>query len=73
MPDDPQCLRAIREINPKARAILSTGHGRDGRAQQILDRGRLEFILPHVLREPELAVPPVNISPPTQQELLQKL
>ena len=34
----------IREINPHARALLSSGYGLDGRVTDILDRGCSGFI-----------------------------
>lgn len=38
-----ECFRALKEINPDVRAVLSTGYGRDGAAQEILDEGMVGF------------------------------
>ena len=35
---------ALRKINPKIKAILSSGHSLDGEAQKILDEGMLDFL-----------------------------
>ena len=39
-----ECFRALREMNPALRAILSTGYGLNVAAQEILDEGMLGFI-----------------------------
>lgn len=39
-----ECFRAIRELNPEARAILSSGYSREGAVQEILDEGMLGFV-----------------------------
>lgn len=39
-----ECFRALKEINPDVRAVLSTGFSRDGAAQEILDEGLVDFI-----------------------------
>jgi PAS domain S-box-containing protein len=38
-----ECFRAFRAINPGIRAILATGYGRDGAAQEIMDEGMVGF------------------------------
>ena len=42
--DGRECFRAMRQVNPHVKAILSSGYGQDGRAQQILDDGILCFV-----------------------------
>ncbi|NQT53117.1 response regulator [bacterium] len=42
--DGRECFRAMRQVNPHVRAILSSGYGQDGRAQEILDDGILCFV-----------------------------
>lgn len=37
------CFRALREMNPSVKAILSTGFSCDGTVQEILDEGMLGF------------------------------
>lgn len=37
------CFRALRALNPDIRAILATGYGRDGAAQEIIDEGMVGF------------------------------
>lgn len=37
--DGRECFARFRAINPGIKAILSTGYGRDGRAQDILTDG----------------------------------
>lgn len=39
-----ECFRRLRELRPDLRAILSTGYGRDGAAQEILDEGMVGFV-----------------------------
>lgn len=39
-----ECFRAIRELNPEARAILSSGYSREGAVQEILNEGMLGFV-----------------------------
>jgi CheY-like chemotaxis protein len=34
----------LKELNPKIKAILSTGYSRDGKAQEILDEGMMGYI-----------------------------
>jgi signal transduction histidine kinase/ActR/RegA family two-component response regulator len=36
--------QALRAIDPAVRVVLSTGYGRDGRAQELLDLGVQEFV-----------------------------
>ena len=38
------CFRELKKINPDVRAILSTGYGINGKAQEILDEGVMGFI-----------------------------
>ena len=42
--DGGECFRRMREINPRLRAILSSGFGCDGRAQQLLSAGMHAFL-----------------------------
>ena len=42
--DGRECFNRLREINPDIRVILSSGYGREGRAQQLLDAGVLAFL-----------------------------
>jgi len=42
--DGRECFTRLREINPDVRVILSSGYGREGRAQQLLDAGVLAFL-----------------------------
>ena len=37
------CFRELKKINPRIKAILSSGYSRDGAAQEILDEGMLGF------------------------------
>lgn len=39
-----ECFKALLELDPDVRAILSTGYSRDGAAQAILDAGMLGFV-----------------------------
>jgi two-component system, cell cycle sensor histidine kinase and response regulator CckA len=39
-----ECFRALREINPKVRAVLSTGYGFNVAAQEVLDEGMAGFV-----------------------------
>ncbi len=41
--DGKECFKALKKINPRIRAILSTGYGMDGRAQSLLDEGMYGF------------------------------
>lgn len=60
-----ECFLAFREIDPNMRAILSTGFGLDGAAQEIIDLGMQGFIQkPYVLRELSNAVARVMDKPP---------
>jgi len=55
--DGGACFRALREIDPDVRAVLSTGYGRDERTQSILDEGMLGSVpKPYLLRELSEAV-----------------
>jgi len=38
------CFHALREMDPEVRAVLSTGYGLDGAAQNLLDEGMLAFV-----------------------------
>lgn len=38
------CFMELKRMNPKVRAVLSTGYSRDGAAQEILDQGMMGFI-----------------------------
>jgi DNA-binding NtrC family response regulator len=38
------CFLALKQINPNIKAILSSGYGIDGKAQEILDEGVMGFI-----------------------------
>ena len=42
--DGAECFAALRKINPRVRAILSTGSGRNEAAQKALDEGMAGFI-----------------------------
>ena len=37
-------LSILQEINPKVKTILTSGHGINGTAQEILDKGAIGFI-----------------------------
>jgi PAS domain S-box-containing protein len=42
--DGRECFTALRRLDPGVRAILSSGYGLDGMAQQILDEGMIGFV-----------------------------
>jgi len=42
--DGKACLAELMKIDPNVIAILSTGYGRDGLAQSILDKGAVGFV-----------------------------
>lgn len=42
--DGQECFRALRAIDPGVRAILSTGYGLDGHAQDTLDAGMVGYL-----------------------------
>ena len=42
--DGGEVFAALKQINPSVKAILSTGYGRDGKAQDIIDEGMLGFV-----------------------------
>jgi len=42
--DGRACFRALKEINPDLKAVLSTGYGLNGKAQEIMDLGMMEFV-----------------------------
>jgi CheY-like chemotaxis protein len=42
--DGLECFRALKEIDPNVRAILSTGYGLDGHAQDALDAGMIGYV-----------------------------
>jgi CheY-like chemotaxis protein len=47
-----ECFRELKIINPGVRAVLSTGYGLNGKAQEIIDEGMFGFITkPYHLRE----------------------
>ena len=55
--DGGECYRGLRRLNPRVRALLSSGYSRDGRAQAILDEGMQGFIQkPYRLEELSAAV-----------------
>jgi len=39
-----ECFRALKEINPDVKAILATGYGFNGKAQEILEEGVAAFV-----------------------------
>jgi PAS domain S-box-containing protein len=39
-----ECFHALRAINPRVKAILTTGYAQDGEAQEALDEGIVEFL-----------------------------
>ena len=52
-----ECFRALRELDPHVKAVLSTGYGRDGKAQGALDDGMLGFVQkPYRMQELSAAV-----------------
>ena len=42
--DGRECFLALKKIDPDVRAILCTGYGRNGKAQQAIDEGMVGFI-----------------------------
>jgi PAS domain S-box-containing protein len=42
--DGPRCLRALREMGRHPSVIVSTGHGRRGVVQEMLDQGAVAFV-----------------------------
>jgi len=42
--DGRQCFEALKRINPRVRAVLSSGHGCNGRARNIIKEGMVGFI-----------------------------
>jgi CheY-like chemotaxis protein len=47
-----ECFRALREINPRLRAVLSTGYDFNAAVQEILDEGMSGFIQkPYQMRQ----------------------
>ena len=42
--DGQECFKALKAINPDVRAILSTGYGLDGHAQDTLDAGMVGYV-----------------------------
>jgi PAS domain S-box-containing protein len=40
----PACFQALRDIDPRIRVLVATGHGLDGAAQSLLDKGAAGFI-----------------------------
>jgi len=42
--DGQECFKALRAIDPDVRAILSTGYGLDGHAQDTLDAGMVGYV-----------------------------
>ena len=52
-----ECFRRLRQIDPKVRALLSTGFGRNEKAQEILNDGVRGFVQkPYTVRELSQAV-----------------
>ena len=50
--DGQVCFRELKSINPDVRAVLSTGFGLNGKAQETIDEGMFGFITkPYHLRE----------------------
>ena len=42
--DGQECFKALKAIDPDVRAILSTGYGLDGHAQDALDAGMVGYV-----------------------------
>jgi len=42
--DGQECFRALKKINPDVKAVLCTGFGRDGKAQELLNEGIQGFV-----------------------------
>lgn len=42
--EGPACFRALRELDPQVRVVLSTGNALDGSAQELLDEGAVSFV-----------------------------
>ena len=42
--DGQECFKALKAIDPDVRAILSTGYGLDGHAQDALDTGMVGYV-----------------------------
>jgi two-component system cell cycle sensor histidine kinase/response regulator CckA len=40
-----ECFRALRDIDPGVRAVLSTGYGADGEAREIVEEGMVGLVL----------------------------
>jgi CheY-like chemotaxis protein len=40
-----ECFRALREIDPDVRAVLSTGYGADGEAREVVQEGMAGLVL----------------------------
>jgi PAS domain S-box-containing protein len=52
-----ECFLALKSVNPGIRAILSTGYGLDGKAQDIVDEGMRGFVQkPYTMRELSTAI-----------------
>jgi len=52
-----ECFHALKKINPSVRAILSTGYGLNGKAQELVDEGMKGFVQkPYTLRDLSTAV-----------------
>ncbi|MDX9973037.1 MAG: CHASE4 domain-containing protein [FCB group bacterium] len=52
-----ECFRALQSLNPKVRAILSSGYGINGKASEMLGEGMLGFIQkPYRVTELSIAV-----------------
>ena len=55
--DGQTCFRALRELDPQVRALLSTGHAFNGAAQEMLDEGMVGFVQkPFITRDLAKAV-----------------
>ncbi len=42
--DGRECFRALKEMDPEVKALLSTGHALNGAAQELLDSGMVGFV-----------------------------
>ena len=42
--DGRECFQALSDINPEVKVVLSTGFGRDGKAQELLNEGMQGFV-----------------------------
>lgn len=66
-----ECFLALRALNPEVRAVLATGFGRDGAAQEVVDEGMIGFVqkpfrlnqISQVVARALAAVPPRIVEP----------